>query len=519
MDKRTDSVALDWENTGDVKAKITARIGGDPVHADKFDPASASRRGQFIGVLCKKFPGIDPEEVDKELMKIGDEMAVGPAPPGDTGVQDLLSDMPESARKEALAMLRDPQLIQRIVDDIATLGVAGEGKLAAMVYLIGTSRLLNRPLAGIVQGLTSSGKSYVVDVVARLFPEETIVRAHRITPQALVHMPEGELVHRFVVGGERSRRQDDSTAEATQALREMLSDGCLTKLMPVKSGNTIETVKIYQPGPISYVESTTLQEILDEDRNRCIVLNTDERPEQTRRIIEAMSARKATIEDVGCDDVTHKHHAAQRMLHQCRVVIPFAEHLGDLFPCTRTDARRSFGHLLSVIEAITLLYQYQRVSDPGEGVTIEATRADYEVARYLVAEAFARTQSGGVSDAVRRFHGRLLSWANGRTFTTADIGSHEEVINDLQTIRSYVRVLANAGFLELVDPNRGSKPATYKLAADPPGNAELAGLPEVDAVFDRMDNAPRHRVDAQTTTTVGFSTREGVFLVDSASPT
>jgi hypothetical protein len=37
------------------------------------------------------------------------------------------------------------------------------------------------------------------------------------------------LQHRFIVAGERSRLQNDETAEATRALRELLSAGRLVK--------------------------------------------------------------------------------------------------------------------------------------------------------------------------------------------------------------------------------------------------------------------------------------------------
>src|SRR5262249_13041383 len=154
------------------------------------------------------------------------------------------------------------------------------------------SRLLNRPLADIVQGPSTSGKSYLIEKTASLFPSEAVIYATQMTPQALFHMKPGTLCHKFVVAGERSRNQDDDKAEATRALREMISSGKLTKLMPVREGNNqIQTQSIEQDGPIAYVESTTLTNIFDEDANRCLLLNTDERSDQTRRIIEATAAK------------------------------------------------------------------------------------------------------------------------------------------------------------------------------------------------------------------------------------
>ena len=134
--------------------------------------------------------------------------------------QELLVNMPESVRTEARAMLESPDLMQRVIDDVFALGVAGEQDLSAAIYLVGVSRLLPGPLAAIVQAATSSGKSYRVSKVAKLFPPEAVILATALTPQALYYLPPGALSHRWVVAGERSRHSDNRAAEATRALRK-----------------------------------------------------------------------------------------------------------------------------------------------------------------------------------------------------------------------------------------------------------------------------------------------------------
>ena len=187
-------------------------------------------------------------------------------------------------------MLEDPNLIQRVVADIGLLGVAGEKELATTVYLAGTSRLLPQPLALIVQGPSSSGKSYVIKKAACLFPPEAILVATALTPQALFYMPEKSLVHRFVVVGERSRLENDDTAEATRCCGKCFPRGGPCKWVPIKVNGQQETVQIEQAGPIAYVESTTLTKVFNEDANRCILVNTDEQPEQTRLILTRLAS-------------------------------------------------------------------------------------------------------------------------------------------------------------------------------------------------------------------------------------
>ncbi len=387
--------------------------------------------------------------------------------------------VPEMHEAAALTMLRAPNLMARIAEDIEAVGVTGERSLALMVYLIGTSRLAKRPLAGIVQGSSASGKSHTIESVAKLFPGEAVVHAHRITPQALYHLPEGALVHKFVVAGERSRAQNDATAEATRALREMLATGHLNKLITARTRDGFVTQVVHQPGPIAYVESTTLKRIFDEDRNRCLVLHTDESPEQTRRINLAAARRKAAPLNARrahrVEDIVAKHHAVQRVLKPCRVTIPFAESLAEDFPCDRVESRRSFPMLLGLIEAVTLLHQFQRSDDHDANGTIEAVREDCETARELMAGAAVDMQPLDTSQAALRFHNRLCTYPLADEFTTDDIAQHETVIADVQTIRKYARDLADAGCLERVRDRRGNRPARYRLVD---ATTKPAGLPD-----------------------------------------
>ena len=233
-------LTIDYVRTGrNGSATLTAKLGGDVLAVEKLDLTKPKQRADFAGRLCEGRPGIDAAAVESELLRLAADLAAKPETPAETaGKPDaavLLEKMPEAARIEARNLLEAPDLMQRVVEDIGLLGVAGEKELAATVYLVGTSRLLPEPLAGIVQGPSSSGKSYVIRKAVSLFPPEAVIVASQLTPQSLFYMEPGSLVHRFIVAGERSRLENDDTAEATRALREMLSEGRLSKLLPVKN--------------------------------------------------------------------------------------------------------------------------------------------------------------------------------------------------------------------------------------------------------------------------------------------
>jgi hypothetical protein len=52
-----------------------------------------------------------------------------------------------------------PNILERFARDLARSGVAGESRVAKLLYLAVTSRLLGRPVSVAVKGPSSGGKS------------------------------------------------------------------------------------------------------------------------------------------------------------------------------------------------------------------------------------------------------------------------------------------------------------------------------------------------------------------------
>jgi hypothetical protein len=407
---------------------------------------------------------------------VGEKVRQEAAPPPLEGRPDraeLLRDMSALAREEAAVLLEDPALIGRVTADVALLGVAGEVQLAQALYLVGTSRLLDNPASARVFGPTASGKSYVVDKVAELFPPEARLMATSVTPQALYYMKPGELEHRFVIAGERSRGPADEVAEGTRALREMISSGRLSKWLPIKQRGEIVTVKVEQKGPIAFVESTSLTQIFDEDENRCLPLATDETPEQTRRIIDEVARQYTRPVPAGERlRALDRHHALQRTLEILPVMVPFAQRLGELFAAERVEARRAYPMLLRVVEASALLHQKQRRCD-GNGAVV-ASAEDYIIVRRLLSGPVARLLGAAISPAVRRFLDRLAAWASGN-FTTTQARLKEKCSRG--AVHGWLAELHAAGLVELVERSHSNAPAVWKRTGLPPEEVSVLPLP------------------------------------------
>ena len=100
--------------------------------------------------------------------------------------------------RQAMELLRDPHLLERIVEDFARCGVVGEETNKLVGYLGAVSRQLEAPLAVIVQSSSAAGKSSLMDAVLAFMPEEQRVQYSAMTGQSLFYMGETDLKHKVL---------------------------------------------------------------------------------------------------------------------------------------------------------------------------------------------------------------------------------------------------------------------------------------------------------------------------------
>lgn len=443
---------------------------GVVLHRDVFDPDSARRRTQFIRGVAKKH-GCDPDE----LARLDDHIiaqtqhAETPSPAtsgqsvgGDASVpevspQSQTTETDSNVQEAAEKFLGSPCLFDELASDFAELGIVGEKQLATLLYVLGTSRLANTPLHGIIQSPSSSGKSFVAEQVIGLMPPAEVLSATAISPNALYNLGEDGLKHKVVFLAERQHAQvrpGSPAANGTLALRELLSKGEITKKVTVGG----KTRSIHQKGPIAYLETTTLGKIFAEDASRMLSLSTDASREQTRRIMRETAERAAGNgpDEARLAFIRQKHHAAQRMLEPLKVRIPYAELLS--LPSTNPTARRAFDHLLACIKAVALLCQKDRPVIDG---AIDATPADYGIVYELLVPVLRRSLS---PECQSQFElAKLLETeSKGQPFTMADM--KEWTHKRRTTLNDLLKPLRGSGLIEEVKTgNRRKK--TYRVAS------------------------------------------------------
>ena len=368
---------------------------GERFHVDSLDLYSARQRGVFVRQASTELQ-LKEEVVKRDLGKVLLKLEVlqeaeikKRLEPEETAVT-----LSETERSEALRLLEDPQLLDRISDDLSTCGLVGEHTNKLVTYLATVSRKLAKPLAVMVQSSSAAGKSALMEAVLAFVPEEERVSYSAMTGQSLFYMGETDLKGKVLAIAE-----EEGAERASYALKLLQSEGKLSIASTGKdpSSGRLVTHEYHVEGPAAILLTTTAIDLDEELLNRCIVLAVDESREQTRAIHELQRSER-TLEGLerrlARADLLELHRNAQRLLRPLHVVNPFAEQLTFLDDTTRT--RRDHEKYLALIDAVALVHQHQREVRTGvvRGRTveyIEATLSDIAIANRLASEALGRT--------------------------------------------------------------------------------------------------------------------------------
>jgi DNA primase len=297
--------------------------------------------------------------------------------------------------EEAMKLLRDPQLMDRILHDFSRCGVVGEETNKLVGYLAATSRKLDRPLAVILQSSSAAGKSSLMDAILDFMPEEEREKYSALTGMSLFYFTEEKsLRHKILAVVEEAGAE-----RASYALKLLQSEGELSIASTGKDPHTgrLVTQEYRVEGPVAIFLTTTAAVVDEELLNRCLVLSVDENREQTRKIHE-LQRQAETIEGLLAakekNRIVRLHRNAQRLIRPLLVANPYAGRLTFLDDRTRT--RRDHVKYLTLIRAIALLHQHQRdvktIEHEGKVVEyIEATLEDIATANRLAAEVLGRS--------------------------------------------------------------------------------------------------------------------------------
>ena len=396
-----------------LRLRVAEASGSDRFHLDAIDLTRDAERRKFIERAAQE-TGLLPEllkrDVGRLLLAVEQAQAELAKPAECAAPAALLT--PEE-REEALALLRDPKLVDRLLEALDLCGLAGETNNKLAAYLTGVSRKLERPLALIIQSTSAAGKTTLMEAVLRFFPEEERVKYSAMTGQSLYYLGQTSLQHKILAIVE-----EEGAQKASYALKLLQSEGELTIASTGKDPATgrMVTQEYHLQGPAAICLTTTRVDLDEELQNRCLILSVDESREQTARI-HALQRKARTVAGLLAREQQQQtlklFGNAQRLLQPWRIVNPFAEQL--TFTTEGTRSRRDHEKYLTLIDAITLLHQYQRnrqavpapsPSNQAPFEYIEVTLDDIALANRLAPEILARSRDE-LPPQTRRFLGLL----------------------------------------------------------------------------------------------------------------
>ena len=348
----------------------------------------------------------------------------------------------------------EPDLLDSFLAHVRSRYTGEEHALVA-VFLALVSTNLRRLVNVLIDGVSSGGKSALMEAVLWYFPEAYYYFRTTISTSTLLYTPESFEQKVIAFAEAKGATKSD---DLVYMLRSLLSEGRLRHEVTIKNPETGEftTKYVEKPGPTGLVMSTTSTYLDDELETRLLRVSIDDSPEQTKRVLHAEADTDERMTDIDQSTEQLRWHSMfewQRALGPTRVSIPYRKVLADEIPPVATRLRRDFRTLCGFIEAHTILHRATRKVD--EHGRVVATLDDYAaVRRHLgpfLSEGVDATIGADVRETVETV-ARVIERKAALDVSPDARASYKEVADELGLDKATGRRRAlkalNAGFLK-----------------------------------------------------------------------
>jgi DNA primase len=354
-------------------------------------------------------------------------------------------------KEELLKILKRTDLMQHINTLIGNTGIVGEEVNRLIMWTVFTSRLMENPLHIICLGASGTGKTYLQERVAELFPKEEKISFTASTEQAFYYVGRTELKHKIILIEDM-----DGASSVLYVLRELQSKSYVSKLVPIKdSKGNMQTKLLEVEGPICLSGTTTKEKLYEDNANRCLLIYLDNSNEQQQGIMQRQrNVSAGLINKAGEESTIELLQDLQTLFRPINIVNPFATKLH--IPETVFKPLRTNAHYLQFIEAITFIHQFQReIKKDNQGTEfIETTLEDIELANELLKEILL-AKSDELTKACRDFLELVkthLQTENKKSFFRSDVRAWTRLNPD--NVRHYLAQLSKYGYVKIIGGNK-----------------------------------------------------------------
>jgi len=275
-------------------------------------------------------------------------------------------------------LLTSPMFFTECLDALRRMGLVGEQKNALVLYLLGTSRLLPRPINAFVKGHSATGKNFLASKVLDLFPENSYVELTSASDKAW-HYSADSFENKIVYVQEQNK-----ASGSVHSVRLLISEGKLVRLTTVcqKGSDHHTTERFEAKGPIAALSTTTQDRLEVDDETRHLSLWMDDSPEQTRRILKSYVQQP---EPLSAADVA-AWRAVQELLAErtgIDIILPaWFDELAEAIVDAEHDVRlrRYFPAFCQACRAVALLRSFGQGKNADR---LEVDFADFAIAHIL----------------------------------------------------------------------------------------------------------------------------------------
>jgi hypothetical protein len=193
------------------------------------------------------------------------------------------------ARAQALTLLESQFFFNRLLAALDKDGFVGEEQAKLAIYIVATSRFFRRPLNVILKGPSSVGKNFAASHVLRLIPPKDVKEISSTSERAWSYAEE-DLCRKIIYLQERNQ-----AAGAILPARLFISEGKLIHSVSERSGRGFSTAEHVAYGPVSFISTTTKNQIQSDDESRHISIHCNSGTEQTKRILDRYASEKRQL--------------------------------------------------------------------------------------------------------------------------------------------------------------------------------------------------------------------------------
>ncbi|MBI1289510.1 MAG: hypothetical protein GC178_18230 [Flavobacteriales bacterium] len=381
-------------------------------------------------------------------------------------IQALFSnDLDGNRKQQALHYLSDTELFFNLEKDLGHIGITGEADNVLSLYLAMTSRKLRSPLNVVLHAKSGAGKSILMETVARCIPTEEYMEITSISQKSLYHWDEHSLSNKVLLIQDRFSLDP----EIEYIIRELQSKRKVSRVLTVRDkNNAMVSILKEVYGPVSVISATTKDSIYEDNANRSIQLYLDENAEQDRRIVERQLQLAAGNIDLQKEELTRKKlKDTQGLIKPYPIRNPFAPFIK--LPEQVQQVRRMVPIYLSLIEAITLIHQYQRekkLDRTSKKEYLITDIRDIEIANRLMLNLLI-SRSDMLPNATRSHLETLKDWMKQNNRTEFN---QRELTRGLRTapstIKRHTKELLQMGYLTVSGGDRYKKGYSYRIVDD-----------------------------------------------------